>query len=138
MSRGGCILTGHREIAQLDRYTLGTTARGRAFALSDMLIAIALKATPMAQLLIRGLDPALKEKLRRRAVRTGSSMESEARAILLEALRDPHPARVLGFGSAMLQCFAGSNAALDFEIPELRGSGLMLKYSLGPMPRQQR
>ena len=76
----------------------------------------------MAQLLIRGLDPALKEKLRRRAVRTGTSMESEARAILLDALRDPDSAKVVGFGSAMLQCFAGSNAALDFDIPELRGT----------------
>ena len=40
---------------------------------------------PLANLTIRNLDPAIKERLRLRAARYGHSMEQEARCILREA-----------------------------------------------------
>ncbi len=69
-----------------------------------------------AQLLIRGLDPAVKVRLRRRAMRNGSSMEAEARAILTSALALQMSAEPVGFGTAMLQCFSGSGAGLKTEL----------------------
>lgn len=42
----------------------------------------------MANLTIRNLDPAVKERLRIRAARHGHSMEAEARRILQSALRE--------------------------------------------------
>lgn len=42
--------------------------------------------TPMANLTIRKLDPAVKERLRVRAAQKGHSMEEEARRILSETL----------------------------------------------------
>lgn len=43
----------------------------------------------MAQLLIRGLDEAVKRRLQERALRHGVSMEAEAREILTRSLREP-------------------------------------------------
>lgn len=72
-----------------------------------------------AQLLIRGLDPGVKARLRHRAARNGSSMEAEARAILTAALTLQTNAEPVGFGTAMLQCFSGSGAGLSTELAAL-------------------
>lgn len=45
----------------------------------------------MANLTIRRIDPAVKERLRVRAARQGHSMEEEARRILSEACSDEPP-----------------------------------------------
>lgn len=46
----------------------------------------------MSQLLVRNLDPGVKERLKVRARRHGRSMEAEAKAILQEAVsREPQP-----------------------------------------------
>lgn len=72
-----------------------------------------------AQLLIRGLDPGVKARLRHRAVRNGSSMEAEARAILTAALALQTNTEPVGFGTAMLQCFSESGAGLTTELATL-------------------
>ncbi|MFS8478577.1 MAG: plasmid stabilization protein [Micromonosporaceae bacterium] len=58
----------------------------------------------MATLTIRGLDEALKARLRIRAAHHGRSMEAEARAILRAALTGPTSGR--GLGSRIQQRFA--------------------------------
>ncbi|HEX6676734.1 MAG TPA: Arc family DNA-binding protein [Actinomycetes bacterium] len=45
----------------------------------------------MAALSIRNLDEDIKRRLRMRAAQHGRSMESEVRAILEEAVREPEP-----------------------------------------------
>lgn len=75
----------------------------------------------MAQLLVRQLDPAVKESLRRRAQRHGRSMEEEARLILTQAVaREEEPGLCSpGLGSRMAALFSG--AGLEAPIPEWRG-----------------
>jgi plasmid stability protein len=75
----------------------------------------------VAQLIVRKLDPAVKERLKRRALRRGRSMEEEARAILRDAVRDePVPRRRgPGLGTRIARRFEG--IGFDFEIPEWRG-----------------
>ena len=64
----------------------------------------------MAQLLVRNLDEAVKEALRRRARCHGRSMEEEARLILCQATQSgawsPSEAAI-GLGSRMASLFAG-------------------------------
>lgn len=75
----------------------------------------------MAQLLVRQLDLAVKEALRRRAQRHGRSMEEEARVILARALasdHDSHP-ETPGLGTRMAALFG--DAGLDEPIGEWRG-----------------
>jgi antitoxin FitA len=57
----------------------------------------------MATLMIRGLDDAVKARLRVRAAHNGRSMEAEARAILRAALTGPS---TRGLGSRIRQRFA--------------------------------
>ncbi len=45
----------------------------------------------MAALSIRDLDDGVRERLRVRAASHGRSMEAEVRAILADAVREPHP-----------------------------------------------
>ena len=45
----------------------------------------------MTNLLIRNIDPAVKEALRARAIQNGRSMESEARRIVSEAVAPDQP-----------------------------------------------
>ncbi|MBM5826838.1 MAG: Arc family DNA-binding protein [Cyanobacteria bacterium M_surface_7_m2_040] len=78
----------------------------------------------MAQLLVRNLDAAVKEALRRRARSHGRSMEEEARMILCQATQAgawsstaPSP----GLGSSMAALFAG--VGLDEPIEEWQGHG---------------
>ncbi|MEX1317165.1 MAG: plasmid stabilization protein [Synechococcaceae cyanobacterium] len=71
----------------------------------------------MAQLLVRNLDPAVKEALRRRAERHRRSMEEEARVILRRAVEsDDRPPRSVGLGSRIAALFA--DAGLDQPLAE--------------------
>ncbi len=69
----------------------------------------------MATLTIRGLDEAMRERLRVRAAQHGRSMEAEVRAILAEALPAPRP--LVGLGSRIHARFAALGG-VDLEIPE--------------------
>ena len=66
----------------------------------------------MAQLIVRRLDDAVKERLRARAKRHGRSLEAEARAILEEATKDEPTDREgvthVGFGTFMRKRFSKS------------------------------
>ena len=72
----------------------------------------------MSQILVRKLDPDVKEKLQERARRHGRSTEAEAREILRTAVLS-QPDAPLGLGSRIASHFAGKG--LDFEVEELRG-----------------
>lgn len=73
----------------------------------------------MAQLIVRNLEPDVKERLQRRARAHGRSTEDEVRAILRAAVAtDAEPAAPLG--SRIAKRFA--RIGLDKPIPELRGS----------------
>lgn len=83
---------------------------------------IAAWTAAMAQLLVRNLDPSVKEALRRRARHHGRSMEEEARLILSQATQDQDlstTAAGLGMGSRMAALFA--DLGLDKEIPQWQG-----------------
>jgi plasmid stability protein len=74
----------------------------------------------MAQLLVRHLEPAVKEALQRRARRHGLSMEEEVRQILGKVVQEESGMTVsAGLGSAIAALFA--DAALERPIPEWRG-----------------
>ncbi len=72
----------------------------------------------MAQLVVRNLDDAVKEGLRRRATQHGRSMEEEVRAILRDAVEE-HGAERVGLGTRIARRFAG--IGFEGEIPEWRG-----------------
>jgi plasmid stability protein len=62
----------------------------------------------MAQLLVRGIDPALLERLRARARRNARSLEAEARVILDEAEPSPEAyERAVRFAAQMRKKYAG-------------------------------
>jgi len=72
----------------------------------------------VAQIIVRGLDETVKERLKRRAAKHGRSMEEEVRAILRSAARESgRPASALG--TRIAARFA--DAGLSVELPELRG-----------------
>jgi antitoxin FitA len=73
----------------------------------------------MAQLIVRNIEAEVKEKLRRRAMRHGRSMEEEIRDILRNALKDEARRTARGLGSEIAALFAA--IGLDCDIPELRG-----------------
>jgi len=74
----------------------------------------------MAQLLVRHLDPAVKEALRRRARRHGRSMEEEVRQILGQIVQaEPSGEAPMGLGSCIAALFA--DLELEEPIPEWRG-----------------
>jgi plasmid stability protein len=74
----------------------------------------------MAQLLVRHLEPAVKEALQRRARRHGLSMEEEVRQILGKAVQEEAGMPLsAGLGSTIAALFA--DAALELPIPEWRG-----------------
>lgn len=75
----------------------------------------------MAQIVVRGLDEAVKHKLKRRAERAGHSMEAEIRQILRAAAAAP-PVAQRGLGTKIANRFR--SAGLDDEIEELRGHHL--------------
>lgn len=75
----------------------------------------------MAQLLVRQLDEAVKQALRRRARRHGRSMEEEAWLILAQAVAADEEASLgtAGLGHRMAAIF--TDAGLDVPIGEWRG-----------------
>jgi plasmid stability protein len=72
----------------------------------------------MAQLIVRKLAENVKERLRRRALRNGRSLEEEAREILKRAVL-AETTREAGAGTLIASHFRDLN--IDFDIPELRG-----------------
>lgn len=68
----------------------------------------------MAALTVRGLDDAVKARLRIRAAENGRSMEAEARAILGAALAQPAPQA--GLGSRIHERFAGLGG-VELDLP---------------------
>jgi plasmid stability protein len=75
----------------------------------------------LAQLVVRNLESAVKERLQRRAKHHGRSMEEEVREILRNAVHEESaPAR--GLGTEIASLFAKSGLASD--IPELRGHSI--------------
>jgi len=73
----------------------------------------------MAQLVVRNIEADVKEKLRRRAIRHGRSMEDEIRDILRDAVKDEGRRSGRKLGSEIAALFAG--IGLDSDIAELRG-----------------
>jgi plasmid stability protein len=72
----------------------------------------------MAQVIVRDLEDDVKARLKRRAERSGRSMEDEIRHILRNAVRaEGRPARRLG--TRIAARFRG--VGLRTELPELRG-----------------
>jgi plasmid stability protein len=76
----------------------------------------------MAQLVVRRLDDAVKERLRARAKKHGRSLEAEARAILQDAAagepeRRRRPTKEKGFGTLMHERFK-STGFTDEEYAE--------------------
>jgi plasmid stability protein len=67
---------------------------------------------PVAQLLIRDLDTAVKEGLRMRAAQHGVSMEAEARRILAEAIRPPRPPRI-----DVVRAHLDPSVGVELELP---------------------
>lgn len=68
----------------------------------------------MAQLVVRNLDESIKLALKERAALRGTSMESEARAILERALlRQGTPGR--GLGTTIRARFAEADAGVELE-----------------------
>ncbi len=72
----------------------------------------------MAQLVVRGLENAVKVQLQRRARRHGRSMEEEARDILRNAVNE-EDVPVGGLGTEISALFA--KVGLDSDVRELRG-----------------
>lgn len=70
----------------------------------------------MAQIIVRNLDDAVKDKLRKRAARTGRSMEEEVRDILRDALKDEGKPQK-GLGTRIAERFRGIE--LQEDIPKL-------------------
>jgi plasmid stability protein len=73
----------------------------------------------VAQLVVRNLDDALKEKLRKRAARRGRSMEEEVREILRSATTAEPEKADEPMGSRLERRFRGHG--LEEPIEELRG-----------------
>ena len=75
----------------------------------------------MAQLVVRNIENAVKQRLQRRAARHGRSMEEEVREILRSAVnQEEDPSG--GLGTEISALFA--KAGLVSDIPELRGRAI--------------
>ncbi len=74
----------------------------------------------MAQILVRDIEDDVKERLQRRAVRHGRSMEAEIRDILRNVVKeDIKPAG--GLGTEIAALFKGIGLQEGEDIPELHG-----------------
>lgn len=73
----------------------------------------------MAQFTVRNIEDEIKVRLKRRAVRHGTSMEAEVRQILRHALKDDEQRVGPGLGSRMAARF--KRAGLVDSLPELHG-----------------
>ncbi len=76
----------------------------------------------MAQLIVRGLEDDIRDKLRALAAEHGRSMEEEIREILRTAVLSASTAPQAKLGSRLVELFRGYG--LDEEIRELRGQGV--------------
>jgi plasmid stability protein len=75
----------------------------------------------MAQLTVRNLEDDVKLRLKRRAVRNGTSLEDEVRQILRNAVKaDARPE--MGLGTRIAARFAG--IGLTEPLPEFRGEAI--------------
>jgi antitoxin FitA len=72
----------------------------------------------MAQFVVRNLENEVKERLQRRAIRHGRSMEEEVRDILRDAVKVEYRHPTGGLGTEIAALFAG--IGLEAEITELR------------------
>ena len=73
----------------------------------------------MAQFTVRNIEDDIKVRLKRRAVRHGTSMEAEVRQILRNALKDDELRAEPGMGSRIAARF--KRVGLVDPLPELRG-----------------
>ena len=73
----------------------------------------------MAQFTVRNIEDDIKVRLKRRAVRHGTSMEAEVRQILRNALKDDELRAGPGLGSRISARF--KRTGLVDPLPELRG-----------------
>lgn len=89
----------------------------------------------MASLTIRGLDEALKTRLRLEAARQGYSMEEAARRILRDALMGPET-ETGGLGSRIHGFFVEADV-YDLELPP-RSPGRQPPDFSGSQPRRSR
>lgn len=110
-------LAGHFKIGRYKRWYGSATNKWRGHrspsSRGDIVISLG-----VAQIIVRNLDDATKEGIKRLAKANGRSAEAEAREILRNAVRNvDQPPRQLG--SAIAALFAGSGA--DVEFVELRG-----------------
>jgi plasmid stability protein len=71
----------------------------------------------MTDLLIREIDPELKEALKQRARAHGRSLSDEVKAMLDDALRRPEPPKKMGTWMASLVRPEDRGDDLVFEIP---------------------
>lgn len=69
----------------------------------------------MAAVTVRNIDEQVKERLRVRAATHGRSMESEIRAILVDAVREPRDGKSLF--TTLLDRFS-SMGGVELELPE--------------------
>ena len=69
----------------------------------------------MADISIRNLDDSVRDRLRIRAASHGRSMESEVRAILAEAVREPE--QPVGFLQAVFDRFS-SLGGVELDLPD--------------------
>jgi antitoxin FitA len=76
----------------------------------------------MAQFVVRNIENAVKTRLQRRARHNGRSMEEEVRDILRAAVNSKPEVSASGLGTEISALFA--KTGIDFDIPELRGSGI--------------
>jgi len=72
----------------------------------------------MAQFTVRNLEEDVKQRLKKRASRHGTSLEDEVRQILRNAVNDESRAKA-GLGSRISARFA--DAGLSVDLPELHG-----------------
>ncbi|MEA3468501.1 MAG: toxin-antitoxin system [Thermodesulfobacteriota bacterium] len=72
----------------------------------------------MAQILIRNIDKDIKDRLRKRAIKHGTSMEAEVRSILANVLKQ-QKTTTGSLGTAIATRF--STIGLDTPLPELHG-----------------
>ena len=81
----------------------------------------------MGQFTVRNIEDDVKQRLKLRATRHGTSMEAEVRQILRNAVKDEAPAAGSGLGSRITARFAvlglglGLGLGLDQPLPELKG-----------------
>ena len=75
----------------------------------------------MSQLIVRNLDPMVKERLKGRARRHGRSMEAEARLILQDALRTGVRRPAGGLGDRVVALFRQTGLGADESLVTLGG-----------------